>query len=133
MQGGKGASPNPEGMLEATGEREEPVTRRYETFQEFWPFYVSQHLHPVCRTLHVAGTTAALGSGVAAIVLSPVWLAAAPVLGYGLAWIGHFVFERNRPAAFRYPFWSLMADLRMWAYVLTGRMRQELPSRGEPR
>lgn len=96
-----------------------------QSFEEFWPFYVSQHLDPVNRALHVAGTGLALGC-VAASPVVPQALLAAPVLGYGLAWIGHFVFEKNKPATFKAPLWSLRGDLRMFARTLTGRMGPEL-------
>lgn len=95
------------------------------SFEEFWPYYVSQHLDPVNRLLHVAGTTAAL-TCVAASPLLPPALLAAPVAGYGMAWLGHLVFERNRPATFGHPLWSLRGDLRMWSLTLRGRMGPEL-------
>ncbi len=69
-----------------------------QSFEEFWPYYVSQHRDPTCRRLHFVGTTAALGL-VATAPLFPPALLAAPVAGYGLAWIGHLVFEKNRPAS----------------------------------
>ena len=99
------------------------MMERLKTFEEFWPFYVSQHRLPMTRALHFAGTTMVLGALAAAAVLrSPAWLLVAPVLGYGPAWIGHFFFERNRPATFTYPLWSLRGDLRMWWRMLTGKM-----------
>lgn len=99
------------------------MMERFKTFEEFWPFYVSQHSLPSTRALHFAGTTMVFGALAAAAVLrSPAWLLAAPVLGYGPAWIGHFFFERNRPATFTYPLWSLRGDLRMWWRMATGKM-----------
>ncbi len=98
------------------------------TFEEFWPYYVSQHRDPTNRRLHFVGTTLAIGC----VALSPVVpsaLLAAPVLGYGLAWIGHFACERNRPASWhsaRHFAWSLRGDLRMWRYTLTGVMDAEV-------
>lgn len=100
-----------------------------ESFEEFWPFYVSQHLDPTNRALHFAGTTLALGCLAAAPLVPPAALAA-PVAGYGLAWIGHFVFEKNKPATFGNPLWSLRGDFRMWRLMLTGKMGAEL-ERGE--
>ncbi len=99
-----------------------------ESFEEFWPYYVSQHLDPTCRALHVAGTTLAMAC-VAAAPLYPPALLAAPVCGYGLAWIGHFAFERNRPASWHSPqhfWWSLRGDLRMWHRTITGAMSEEI-------
>ena len=98
------------------------------SFEEFWPYYVSQHRNATCRRLHFVGTTLAMGC-VAAAPLVPPALLAAPVFGYGLAWIGHFAFERNRPASWasaRHAWWSLQGDLRMWRYMLRGDMDAEV-------
>jgi hypothetical protein len=88
------------------------------TFEEFWPYYVSQHLHPATRAIHVGATTAALACGTAGVVLlNPVLLAASPVIGYGPAWASHFAIEKNKPASFGHPFWSFRADLRqVWKF-----------------
>jgi len=99
---------------------------RLRTFEEFWPFYVSEHSRRTTRALHFAGTTLVLGAVVAAALRSPWWLAAAPVLGYGPAWIAHFFVEKNRPATFTYPLWSLRGDFRMWRLMLLGRMEPEV-------
>ena len=99
---------------------------RPRTFEEFWPYYVGEHRRPVTRTLHFVGTHLALLCVVLSAVVSPWMLAAAPVLGYGLAWIGHFFFEKNRPATFTYPLWSLRGDLRMLRLTWAGRMDDEV-------
>jgi hypothetical protein len=100
---------------------------RLKTFEDFWPFYVSQHSLPVTRALHFAGTTMVLGALVtAAVRRSPGWAGATLVLGYGPAWIGHFFVEKNRPATFTYPWWSLRADFRMWRLMWTGKMGPEV-------
>ena len=99
---------------------------RYRSFQEFWPFYVSQHMNPTTRALHFAGTSLVCACLLAALLVSPVWLAGAPVAGYGFAWAGHFFFEKNRPATFTYPLWSLWGDFRMFRLTLAGRMGPEL-------
>jgi hypothetical protein len=92
---------------------------RLKTFEEFWPFYVSQHRLPTTRALHFAGTTMVLAAlAIAVVRLSPLWVLAALVLGYGPAWIGHFFFEKNRPATFTYPLYSFMGDWAMWRDVL---------------
>jgi hypothetical protein len=98
--------------------------QRPTTFEEFWPYYVSQHRNKTCRQLHFAGTTLAMGC----VAISP-WvppaLLAAPVVGYGLAWIGHFAFENNKPASWgglQAAAWSLRGDLRMWRHMLAGTM-----------
>jgi hypothetical protein len=99
---------------------------RPRSFEEFWPFYVAQHRRPSTRALHFAGTTMVLGAVAAAALVSPWWLAVAPVLGYGPAWAGHFFCEKNRPATFTYPLWSLRGDFRMYRLILTGRMAPEV-------
>ncbi len=100
--------------------------QRIESFAEFWPFYVREHSAPACRALHFIGSTAALGVVAAAIVVSPWWLLAAPLVGYGFAWFGHFFIEKNKPASFKYPLWSFAADWKMWAMMLSGRMGSEV-------
>lgn len=98
------------------------------SFEEFWPYYVSQHRDPTCRWLHFAGTSLGLAC-VAVSPLVPPALVAAPVFGYGFAWVGHFVFERNRPASWyslRHFAWSFRGDMRMYRRMLTGRMAAEL-------
>lgn len=97
---------------------------RPESFEEFWPYYVSQHLNPTCRQLHFVGTTLAMGC-LAISPMVPAAALAAPVAGYGLAWIGHFVFEKNKPATWgglQAAAWSLRGDLRMWRLMLAGKM-----------
>jgi hypothetical protein len=96
------------------------------TYEEFWPFYVSQHLNAACRNLHFVGTTLVLLVAALAIFDTPSWLWLAPVAGYGFAWAGHFFFEKNRPATFTYPLWSLRGDFRMYRLMLLGKMGPEL-------
>jgi hypothetical protein len=100
--------------------------QRYQTFAEFWPFYVREHSLPACRAIHFVGSTLALAVLVAAIVYSPWLLLAMPVVGYGFAWFSHFAIEKNRPASFKYPLWSFIADWKMWALMLAGRMSAEV-------
>ena len=99
---------------------------RISTYGSFWPFYVSQHMNPTNRRLHFAGTSLVLLSLAAAVLLSPVFLLAAPLAGYGFAWVGHFRYERNRPATFTYPLWSLRGDFQMFGLMLLGRMNPEV-------
>ena len=99
---------------------------RIQTFEEFWPFYVGEHQHPLNRALHYVGTSILAGSVVtAAVTLNPAWLLAAP-LGYAPAWIGHFFIEGNKPATFKHPVWSLRADFKMVALALRGKMAAEV-------
>jgi len=102
------------------------VEKRFRSYEEFWPYYVAQHRHPVNRALHVFGSTLFLASGVLAVAVSPLWLLAMPVAGYSFAWIGHFFFERNKPATFTYPIWSLRGDARMYWLTWLGRMEPEI-------
>ena len=87
-----------------------PAAKKYASFAEFYPFYLSEHSDPICRRLHFAGSTLALVCLVALIVTrNPWWLAAGLLCGYGFAWIGHFAFEKNQPASFRQPLFSSWA------------------------
>jgi hypothetical protein len=105
--------------------------KKYKSFSEFWPYYLSEHRDPVNRALHFAGTTAALATAaLAAATLNPFLVPAALVCGYGPAWIGHFLVEKNRPATFTYPVWSFIGDFKMYGLILTGRMQNELQSLG---
>jgi hypothetical protein len=100
---------------------------RIQSFEEFWPYYVGEHRDPACRLSHYIGTTGVfvLG-GAAALTLNPWLVLAIPVFAYGFAWIGHFLIEKNRPATFTYPLWSLLGDFKMYAYFLQGRMNAEV-------
>lgn len=102
------------------------MDRRFETYEQFWRFYALEHSSRMNRALHFAGTTLALAAVAAAISIAPWWLAAAPAAGYAFAWIGHLFFEKNRPATFAYPLWSLRADFRMYRYIWLGRMGSEV-------
>lgn len=99
------------------------VPGHFSRFRDFYPYYLGEHAHPVCRRLHFIGSSLVLGVIVAAIVHGdPRWLLLAPLAGYGFAWIGHFVFEKNRPATFRHPLYSLMGDWVMYWDILRGRI-----------
>jgi len=94
------------------------------TFAAFYRFYLSEHANRVCRRLHFVGTSLGLACGVTAVAtLNVWWVLAGLVIGYAFAWIGHFVFENNRPATFTYPLWSFMGDWVMWSDILRGRIR----------
>lgn len=108
-----------------------PNAARYATFAEFWPFYLREHARPLTRALHYAGTSLVVALAVFALVTGRWgWLLAMPVAGYFFAWLAHFTVEKNRPATFTYPLWSLAADFRMWWLWLTGRLGAELRAAG---
>lgn len=101
-------------------------TSNFKSFAEFYPYYLSEHRNPTNRRLHFVGTTGVISLAVIALVTMQPWLLLGmPVCGYGFAWVGHFLVERNRPATFTYPRWSLMGDFRMyfeiWAGMLGGK------------
>jgi hypothetical protein len=97
--------------------------RPYGTFRDFYPFYLTEHSRRGTRRLHFVGTLLVLITLIYAIV-SARWAALilVPVFGYGFAWVGHVFVERNRPATFQYPFYSLAGDFRMFADMLRGRV-----------
>lgn len=97
---------------------------RYTRFEAFWPFYLEQHGRRATRWLHFAGLIAGAICLLAAALLAEPWLVpAAVVAGYGFAWVGHVLVERNRPATFRYPLYSLRGDFKLFAEMLRGRLR----------
>ena len=103
----------------------------FKSFAEFWPYYLSEHAKPATRALHFAGTGAGLFLAFAALMSGNYWLLlVALICGYGPAWIGHYFVEKNRPATFRHPLWSLIADFRMFFFFITGRLGAELRRHG---
>jgi hypothetical protein len=97
--------------------------KRFKSFREFWPYYVREHSNKWTRRFHFVGTTAAVSIlGIAALRRRPALIPVALVAGYGPAWISHFFIEKNRPATFKYPLWSLRADFKMWSKMARGKM-----------
>ncbi len=100
------------------------MSQRYESFREFYPFYLSEHANPTCRRMHFVGTTLVVVFLATAIATRNAWwLGGALVAGYGFAWMGHFFFEHNRPATFGHPLYSLIGDWTMFKDVVTGKIR----------
>jgi len=96
---------------------------RYANFREFYPYYLSEHANAMCRRMHFVGTSLVLIVFAATVVTRDArWLWLAPLCGYGFAWLGHFVFEKNRPATFSHPLYSLAGDWVMYADILRGRV-----------
>lgn len=96
----------------------------FRTFSDFYPFYLGEHANRTCRRLHFVGTSIAVSLLIAAAVTQQWWfVVAALVQGYAFAWAGHFFFEHNRPATFKYPGFSFMGDWRLWWEILTGKIR----------
>lgn len=97
---------------------------QFASFREFYPFYLGEHSDVQCRRMHFVGSTLVLAVIVTAIVTGhAAWLWLAPVAGYGCAWIGHYVFEKNRPATFTHPLYSLMGDWVMYWQILRGKVK----------
>ena len=110
------------------------MARQYRSFTEFWPFYLREHSKPRTRALHYAGTSLVVAIAIFAATTGRwLWLLAIPVAGYGFAWLAHFAVEKNRPATFTYPLWSLAADFKMWWLWVTGRLGRELQRAGAER
>ena len=103
--------------------KDDVTSKEYKSFASFYPFYLSQHANPVSRQLHYLGTTLVIAL-LFWVLYSSQWglLVLLPLLGYFFAWVGHFFFEKNRPATFTYPLYSLMADFLMLFQALSGRL-----------
>lgn len=100
---------------------------KIKTYSEFWPFYLKEHSKKATRTWHFYGSTIAFIFLVTfALTMNGLYILLALVSGYGFAWFSHFKIERNRPATFTYPLWSLASDWKMWFMALTGRLDAEL-------
>jgi hypothetical protein len=97
---------------------------RFTRFADFYPFYLNEHRNPVCRRLHFVGSTLVLACLLQLLRTGhPVWVLYGLLCGYGFAWVGHFFFEKNRPATFKYPLYSFMGDWVMYADIWRGRIK----------
>lgn len=102
--------------------------QRFNSFAEFYPYYLAEHRHPLCRALHYIGSMLVIALLIFALYSQQwrmLWLL--PLIGYGFAWLGHLLFEHNKPATFQYPFYSLAADWVMLKDFLTGQLKQKMP------
>ena len=103
------------------------MERKYHSLKDFYPYYLTEHSNATCRATHYIGTTLLF-----AVVASSIYfgnskiLFLLPVVGYGFAWLGHFVFEKNKPATFQYPFYSLASDFIMYFHFITGQIDKKL-------
>ncbi len=105
---------------------------KIDNYQDFWYFYLQEHSNPINRGFHYIGTTG--------VILLLIWslytqnylyLILLPIFGYGFAWFGHFFIEKNKPATFKYPFWSLISDFKMYFYFLAGILKKEILKKEE--
>lgn len=107
------------------------MSERKASYAEFWPYYLREHAEPGTRYLHYVGTVIGTAILLAAIATQTWWaILLWPVAGYGFAWVSHAFVERNKPATFIHPLWSLISDYRMTALALVGRLRPELERAG---
>lgn len=108
------------------------MSKELNSFQEFWPYYLSEHSKPETRAIHALGTTVGTACAIA-LVATGKWrfLPLALIPGYGAAWLSHFLIEKNKPATFQHPLWSFISDYKMLALMATGRLDSELQKLGE--
>lgn len=103
------------------------TAQKFQSFAEFWPFYLGEHSQSATRWMHFFGSSAALGLAISGFVTgSWAMFPAAVVCGYAFAWVSHFFIEKNKPATFTHPLWSLAGDWKMWLMMATGRLNAEL-------
>ena len=103
------------------------MAAQFRSYGDFWPFYLGEHAKPATRAVHYLGSAGAIAGVILAIATGNWWwLAAVPLFGYGPAWFGHFVIEKNKPATFKAPLWSLISDYRMFGLFVTGQIGNEL-------
>lgn len=107
------------------------MSNRKASYEEFWPFYLQEHARPQTRNLHYIGTALVIGIGLIALLMQN-WLllVAMPITGYFFAWVSHAFVEKNKPATFSHPLWSLISDFRMFFLWISGRLGPELQKAG---
>ena len=100
------------------------MTKKYTSFKEFYPYYLEEHQDSTCKKLHFIGSTLVIIVIVYSLWSTNYkWLITLPIIGYGFAWVGHFFFEKNKPATFKSPFYSFISDWVMWWQLLTGKLK----------
>jgi hypothetical protein len=100
------------------------MEKRFQSFGEFYPFYLTEHQNPTSRLLHFIGTSLFFMFLITAFVtgnFNLLWFC--PLMGYGFAWVGHFFYEKNKPATFQYPLWSLASDFKLYFQILGGKQK----------
>ena len=98
------------------------MSDKFNSFKEFYPFYLAEHSNKTCKALHFIGSSIVVIVLITALAIKQyklLWLL--PIIGYGFAWVGHFFFEKNKPATFKYPLYSFLGDWVMWWQTLTQR------------
>jgi len=99
------------------------MARQFSSFRDFYPYYLAEHSDLTCRRLHFAGTSLVVAILAITFFTQDIrWIILAPFAGYGFAWVGHFFFEKNKPATFTHPFYSFIGDWVMWKDMLTGKL-----------
>lgn len=106
------------------------MTEKLKTYAAFWPYYLQEHSQTATRGWHYVGTALVLVCAGLGVADNAWWFLAIPFAGYGFAWASHFLIEKNKPATFTYPFWSLISDFRMFGLWLTGRLGPHLNAAG---
>ena len=106
------------------------MSEKIKEYSAFWPHYLREHAKALTRGLHYIGTALAILFAVLGVMGSSLNFAGVPLAGYGFAWAAHFFVEKNRPATFTYPLWSLYSDFRMFGLFVTGRLQQHLNAAG---
>jgi hypothetical protein len=105
-------------------ERGESYLMEFKSFSEFYPYYLKEHSNKTCRKLHFVGTCGVISLMILFFFTGNLTiLFLLPVLGYGFAWVGHFIFEKNRPLTFKHPLYSLMGDFRIFWDILSGKLQ----------
>lgn len=123
--------PEPKSKSAGDSDSAAVVSGRIQTYQEFWPFYLREHSRATTRALHYFGTTLVLALFIYCFAtgwLKGLWFA--PLIGYGFPWLAHFTIEKNRPATFKYPLWSLISDFKMYFLFVSGKIRPHLVNAG---